>query len=91
MPYNRLQNELYARARELIGNGRLPCATPVGIWGGYGSGLLCSLCNEVIQRDQVEYEIEFECGDGRKTYRFHFLCHAAWQVECAREQTMGSR
>jgi len=89
MPYNRLQNELYARARALIEEGRLSCSHPVRMWGGKGSGLPCALCAEVIPLDQVEYELEYEVSGGnREIYRFHFLCHAAWQVECARKQTV---
>ncbi len=88
MPYNRLENELRGVARELIRAGRLPCGPPAHMWGGYGCDLPCSLCEQVILRSDVEYEIEQRTADGLKQYRFHFLCHAAWQLECIREQTL---
>jgi hypothetical protein len=89
MTYNYLENELRGRARELISEGRLPCKHPTRIWGGNGSGeQICSLCERIITRDEVEYELEHGAGTGVLMTRFHFLCHAAWQLECTREQSM---
>ena len=89
MPYNYLQNELRVKARELITSGRLPCQNPMRIWGGHGTGQqVCSVCDRVIAPDEVEYEVEHETSGTTCLNRFHFLCHAAWQVECAREATI---
>ncbi len=89
MPLTSLENELRLRARELIHQGRLLCKHPMRMWGGNGTGQqACSLCERIITRDEVEYEIEHEAGDRVHLSRFHFLCHAAWQLECAREQTI---
>jgi hypothetical protein len=89
MPYNYLENELRGMARELITNGRLPCQQPMRIWGGHGTGeQICSVCDRIISSDEVEYEIEHDSGGTKYLSRFHFLCHAAWQVECAREATI---
>jgi hypothetical protein len=89
MPYHSLENELRGKARELITQGRLPCYQPTRMWGGNGTGQLqCSLCDRPIGCDEVEYEIEHDRDGSRLVNRFHFLCHAAWQMECAREQTM---
>jgi hypothetical protein len=40
------------------------------------------LCDVVIRSDEVEYEIETSDAPGRRQYRFHFLCHDAWQYAC---------
>jgi hypothetical protein len=52
------------------------------IWGGNGDGQLCSLCRRVISHEQIKYEMDV----GGATYRFHSMCHAAWQFECARAE-----
>lgn len=90
MPYHRIEKVLRKRARELIGAGHLPCGRPMHVWGGYGSELTCSLCEELIPREEVEYELEFRTADGAQFYRFHFLCHTAWSLECARAETRGA-
>jgi len=89
MAYDYLQNELRARARELISAGRLPRQHPIRIWGGNGSGdQTCSLCDRVISREEVEYELEYSVDSAVRMMRFHFICHAAWQLECAREESL---
>jgi hypothetical protein len=86
MPEDSLQCELRQRARQLIGEGRLPDQHPIRIWGGSGTGeQSCSLCERVIERDEVEYELEYGLETGVRMTRFHFLCHAAWQLECTRQ------
>jgi len=87
MPYHRIENVLRGRARELISAGHLPCGPPMHAWGGYGSDLACSVCEEPIPRQEVEYELEFREADGARIYRFHFLCHTAWAIECARAES----
>jgi hypothetical protein len=89
MRYNYFENGLRGKARELITNGRLPCQQPMRIWGGHGTGeQVCSVCDRVISSDEVEYEVEHESGGTTHLSRFHVLCHAAWQVECAGEETV---
>lgn len=88
MPNTAIENKLRENARERIRSGHLPCAKPVRMWGGRGSGKLCAVCGEVIPADEVEYEIEAEIGGTALLAHFHFLCHAAWQFECAREATL---
>lgn len=88
VPYNHLQNELRGRARELIRRGLLPRERPLHMWGGYGCDLACALCEQIILQNEVEYELEYRTPAGARHYRFHFLCHAAWQLECAHEETL---
>jgi hypothetical protein len=54
------------------------------LWGGYGTGLLCSLCARLIQREEIEYEILHDDYGGRM-FRLHLVCRSIWQLECARD------
>jgi hypothetical protein len=83
MPLMNVEKELYRRARELIGEGRLPLEN-VKTYGGPGSGDACSLCSRPIAPDEVEYEVESRSGGEARNFRLHLPCHAAWRFECAR-------
>jgi hypothetical protein len=83
MPSDRIELDLRQRARERIREGRLPCITHYRTWGGHGSNEPCALCDVTIGPDEVEYEIEAPGATSGCLYRFHFLCHDAWQYECA--------
>jgi len=82
MSPNSLPTELRAQARKLVRKQQLPCTVPARIWGGSGSEQPCSLCGEVIREHELEFEIEERSTEGPRVFRFHSLCHAAWQVEC---------
>jgi hypothetical protein len=82
MPSTPLEEELRSRARAMIHDGRLPCSEHHRTWGGRGSNEACALCEVLIKPEEVEYEIESLGPDGARVYRFHFLCHDAWQHEC---------
>jgi hypothetical protein len=86
MPLTEKEAQLRQLARELIRQGRLPSQISPQIWGGYGSGRDCSLCGLAIPPREVEYETE-SANDGN-SYRFHLLCHATWQLECARAEAL---
>ena len=85
MPLTKIENELRATARKLIADGQLPGSPASKTFGGYGADGVCSLCGHPVKRDEVEFEIEHSALSGGP-YRFHFLCHAAWQFECVRYQ-----
>jgi len=82
MPLTHLENQLRARARALIEQQLLPSISPTKTFGGYGRGEPCSLCGKPIPTSEVEYEVEYD----KEIYRFHFMCHAAWQFEQARRE-----
>jgi hypothetical protein len=88
MPLTAIENELRRLARERIREDRLPRVVPSRAWGGQGSETPCSLCDKVIGKSDVEYEVESVIGGTPLIYRFHFLCHAAWQLECARHEQL---
>lgn len=74
---------LRQRARHKLRSGILPTNAEARVWAGPGLGLPCAVCDEPIERDDLEYEIEFALGAGKplQPYRFHRRCHAAWQLE----------
>ena len=80
----RLESELRDRARDLIREGRLPDRAPARVWGGPGSGVPCALCAQVIPSTEMEYEADATLANAVHTLHFHFVCHAAWQLECLR-------
>lgn len=84
MPLTELEAELRPIARERIATGMLPGALTSHIWAGHGSGALCDLCDQPILSDEVEYEVEDKVGEAVETFRFHMVCQAVWQLECAR-------
>ncbi|HXS28219.1 MAG TPA: hypothetical protein VN730_11185 [Steroidobacteraceae bacterium] len=48
-------------------------------WAGRGSGARCDLCHQVIDEDQVEYEVELsEMRD--RTLTLHLECYERWTM-----------
>jgi hypothetical protein len=84
-PLTQIEADLRLQVRAMIDTGRLPAALPHRTWGGNGNGQPCSLCGKYIHPNEVEYEIEMSDSADQPTYRFHFMCHAAWQFESARK------
>jgi len=82
VPFTKLEQELRLIARERIAKRELPREAPSRIWGGYGTGKLCSLCDKAIQAHDVEYEALL-IGAAVQTLRFHVACQSVWQLECA--------
>lgn len=80
----RLESELRELARVMVREYGLPAVAPSRMRAGHGSGLPCALCAALIPEAEAEYEVEALLAGQLQTFRFHFLCHAAWQLECAR-------
>jgi hypothetical protein len=72
---------LLERARRAIAARELPPEVKSRVWGGRGSGQLCSLCGQRIGFNDVE--IELEGSDGAAGVRFHSKCHLLWQEACS--------
>jgi hypothetical protein len=84
MPLTQHELELRRAALERIKSGLLPSEIPKKIWAGGGSGRPCSLCDDAIQRGEMEYELPEPDGTaGERTVRLHLRCHAVWQLELA--------
>ncbi len=75
--------ELRLEVRRRIANGQLPRAPQQYLWAGAGDGHLCSLCDRPIDSQQIEYELQFNTSPATH-YRFHRICHEAWELECIR-------
>jgi len=76
-----LEEALRPLARERIAKGQLPRSTFSRMWGGHGTGQVCSLCDKPIHPYHIEYEIEYP----EATLRFHTACLSAWQRECSED------
>jgi hypothetical protein len=77
------EKELRLEVRRRVADGRLPCETQRYLWAGTGDGQLCSLCDRPVHPDQIEYELQFNTNPAT-VYRFHLICHQAWELECIR-------
>lgn len=75
------EHELRLEVRRRIATGRLPCEAQEYLWAGAGDGQLCSLCDRAIDSQQIEYELQFGTHP-HILYRFHRICHQAWELEC---------
>lgn len=52
---------------------------PNRAWAGRGSGARCDLCHQVIDEDQVEYEVEIPDVRDR-TLTLHLECYERWTI-----------
>lgn len=75
------ENELRREARRRVASGRLPREPQQYLWAGTGDGQVCCLCDRLIDSQQIEYELQFNTHP-RILYRFHRICHQAWELEC---------
>ena len=78
------ESALRQKARDAIMAGRLPTCSPTGVWGSPGTGKTCAVCGQVIGRDGLGFELEFDGDDvaGRQVHNVHIWCFAAWEFEC---------
>lgn len=75
---------LRQKAREAVQTGKLPARRPDRTWGGPGTGTPCAVCELPVQRDEMEFELEFARDSGAPgldKYHIHIRCFAAWQFE----------
>ena len=78
------ENILRRIARKVILDGKLPSRRPDRTWGGPGIGAPCAVCGVSVERDQMEFEIQFtRDGDnpGLDKFHVHIRCFAAWEFE----------
>ncbi|MGH7396042.1 MAG: hypothetical protein ACRELW_00735, partial [Candidatus Rokuibacteriota bacterium] len=72
---------LREKAREAIQSKKLPSRQPDRTWGGPGVGAECSVCEERVTKNQLEFEIQFAYDGntpGLDKYHVHIRCFAAW-------------
>jgi hypothetical protein len=75
-------SDLTAKARDAIRAGKVPDRLPDRTFGGCSRGALCAICDELVQRDESEFEIEFFRDDvASDRYVLHAACFWAWRLE----------
>jgi hypothetical protein len=84
MPLSAIEHALRLVTRARIERGKLPADSPASFFGGQGTGEICCVCDKPIAPDELEFRYIVE---GR-SYRFHRLCHALWQLECERAKAL---
>lgn len=67
---------------ERMDEGTLPLILTKTIGIGYGSGIECAACGEIITTEQIEYQA-FGPNYGA-ALRLHWGCHVLWQLECVK-------
>ena len=75
---------LREKARAVLQAGKLPSRAPDRTWGGPGVGVPCSVCDFPVNKNELEFEIEFaHNGDnsGLDKFHVHIRCFAAWEFE----------
>lgn len=77
------ESTLRKSAREAIRAGKLPKQVPARMWGGAGAGARCTICDQPIGRDEIEFELQFASDGGYSlhSHHFHRRCFAAWELE----------
>lgn len=77
------ESVLRARACQAMKTGNLPGHRPERLWGGQGSGAPCAVCGEIVEKEDVELELQFDSrqGTGATHYHVHAQCFAAWELE----------
>jgi hypothetical protein len=68
----------HQRILDKLSSQALPTQEPSTTWAGFGSGLPCDGCERPIRESEVEHELEFDTGRGKRTLHFHVACVAIW-------------
>ena len=77
---------------EAIRSGKLPSRSPERTWAGRGCGDPCMVCDQRINADELEYELEFAPGADSKQpegRHIHLGCFSAWETERQKVQSNG--
>jgi hypothetical protein len=69
---------------EAIRSGKVPGRSPERTWAGPGCGAPCMVCDQPINPDELEYELEFAPGidsEQPEGHHAHIACFATWETE----------
>jgi hypothetical protein len=70
--------------RRIIKREGIPNRPPDQIWGGYGTGLPCAICDLPVRKDEMEFELEFVVDSAElcvAVYHLHNGCFTVWESE----------
>ena len=75
------------RVRRRLDSGLLPRKHPGKVWGGFGDGHQCCVCDEKLYPAQVMYQVELNYPADLKnpTFSFHAGCYGVWVGELIRQ------
>lgn len=68
-------------AREILKLRGLPEGRFVRLWAGPGTQCRCESCGQIIEPDELEYELEFRHASQSMTIRVHLQCWENWHLE----------
>ena len=66
--------------RSLIAEGQLPVTRKAHVWGGSGTGVVCSACGERITKAEVGIETS-RGSDETNLLQLHVHCFHVWASE----------
>ena len=69
---------LLRRVRRKLANGSLPHDSIPRVWGGFGNGEMCDVCDEIVTNPQMLIEGIGEHGRG---IQMHVQCFSLWDQE----------
>ena len=75
--------------QETVQGGKLPNRRPDNMWAGRSEGGDCAICGAGLEREEMEYELEYirdGADPGVDTHRVHIRCFTAriWKVQDSR-------
>jgi hypothetical protein len=67
--------------REILTRRGFPDARFAGLWAGSGTQCHCDSCEQIIETDEIEYDLDY-CQDVHAiTLRLHSRCWDGWSIE----------
>ena len=79
----RAEPELQSLAMQRVRDHTLPRDQPTRLFAGPGQHLRCALCEEFIESNQVDYEVDPAGTDACAQLHFHIPCYSAWLAACS--------
>jgi hypothetical protein len=70
--------DLGGLAHRRVLEGGLPAPGVFRTFGGFGTNVLCALCEERVAADVMEMEVEFAEGSLPPRLTLHVGCYTAW-------------
>ena len=67
--------------REILERRGFPEARFAGLWAARGSQRRCESCEQIIEPDEIEYELDYSQDGCAVTLRMHSECWEDWSLE----------
>jgi hypothetical protein len=79
----RPQPELRSLALQRVRDHTLPCDHSARLFAGPGQHQRCALCDDFIETNQIDYEVDSTSPDVPAHLHFHIPCYSAWLAACS--------